>query len=301
MLLVIASPIDAVGEDDLFTLHMTQHLLLGDIIPMCLLAGTTGPLLQPLLAHLPVNKLRVLATPYVALPIWALNLGFWFLPAVFDAAERYTVVHMVFHLSLLTAGTIMWLPVFETLPAPEWFGTGAKLGYILIVRSVGMIFANVLVWPNSPFYEPYKSGGSHYGIVAAGRSAAGGRGDAPLRLAADARRNRVAVPAHGAGERGASGTARTRAGRTSGPARSALRPLARAHGLAVLDRPRDSKCRSPRGIDPTSLACHVTGEHTRLAPECDENVRLSAATPVPARSASSQGCGRPALASGSRA
>jgi cytochrome c oxidase assembly factor CtaG len=164
MLLAIASPIDAVGEDDLFTLHVTQHLLLGDIIPMCLLAGTTGPLLQPLLARLPVNKLRALATPYVALPIWALNLGLWFLPGMFDAAERHPLVHVVFHLSLLTAGTIMWLPVFETLPAPEWFGTGAKLGYILVVRSVGMILANVLVWASSPFYEPYKSGGSHYGI-----------------------------------------------------------------------------------------------------------------------------------------
>jgi len=164
MLLAVASPIDAVGEDDLFTLHVTQHLLLGDIIPMCLLAGTTGPLLQPLLARLPVQKLRALATPYVALPIWALNLGLWFLPGMFDAAERHPAVHMVFHLSLLTAGTIMWLPVFETLPAPEWFGTGAKLAYILVVRSVGMIFANVLVWASSPFYDPYRSGGSHYGI-----------------------------------------------------------------------------------------------------------------------------------------
>ncbi|MEP6893678.1 MAG: cytochrome c oxidase assembly protein [Gaiellaceae bacterium] len=164
MLLAIASPIDAVGEDDLFALHMTQHLLLGDIVPMCLLAGTTGPLLQPLLARLPVRELRALATPYVALPIWALNLGLWFLPGVFDAAEAHPLVHVAFHLSLLTAGTIMWLPVFETLPAPEWFGTGAKLGYILVVRSVGMIFANVLVWASSPFYEPYKSGGSHYGI-----------------------------------------------------------------------------------------------------------------------------------------
>jgi len=164
MLLAIASPIDVVGEDDLFTLHMTQHLLLGDIIPMCLLAGTTGPLLQPLLARLPVKQLRKLAIPYVALPIWALNLGLWFLPPMFDAAERHPTIHAIFHLSLLTAGTIMWLPVFETLPAPEWFGTGVKLAYIVVVRSVGMIFANVLVWASSPFYEPYRSGGSHYGI-----------------------------------------------------------------------------------------------------------------------------------------
>jgi cytochrome c oxidase assembly factor CtaG len=165
LVLAVASPIDAVGEDDLFFLHMTQHLLLGDIVPMCLLAGLTGPLLQPLLAHLPVNKLRVLAVPYVALPIWALNLCIWFIPGLFDAAEKSSFVHFVFHLSLLTAGTIMWMPVFETLPAPEWFGTGAKLAYIVAVRMVAMILANVLVWGSGAYYEPYASGGSHYGIT----------------------------------------------------------------------------------------------------------------------------------------
>jgi cytochrome c oxidase assembly factor CtaG len=164
MVIAVASPIDAVGEDDLFFLHMTQHLLLGDIIPMCLLAGLTGPLLQPLLAHLPVKELRVLSIPWVALPIWTLNLVFWFLPPLFDAAERHTIVHVVFHLCLLAAGTAMWMPVFETLPAPEWFGTGAKLAYIVVVRMVGTILANILVWASAPFYEPYRSGGSHYGI-----------------------------------------------------------------------------------------------------------------------------------------
>lgn len=164
MLLAIASPIDAVGEDDLFFLHMTQHLLLGDIVPMCLLAGLTGPLLQPLLARLPVQRLRVLAIPYVALPIWGLNLALWFLPPLFDAAERHPAVHVLFHLSLLTAGTVMWMPVFETLPAPEWFGSGAKLAYVVGVRMVGTVLANVLVWASNPFYEPYRSGGSHYGI-----------------------------------------------------------------------------------------------------------------------------------------
>ena len=175
MVLAVASPIDAVGEHDLFFLHMTQHLLLGDIVPMCLLAGLTGPLLQPLLARLPVRELRVLAIPYVALPIWTLNLALWFLPPLFDAAERHPAIHALFHVCLLTAGTIMWMPVFETLPAPEWFGTGTKLAYIVTVRMVGTVLANILIWASTPFYEPYKSGGAHYGIGAlADQQLAGG-------------------------------------------------------------------------------------------------------------------------------
>ena len=64
----------------------------------------------------------------------------------------------MFHVCLLTAGTIMWMPVFETLPAPESFGTGAKFAYIVGVQIVGTVLANVLVWASRPFYEPYKSG-----------------------------------------------------------------------------------------------------------------------------------------------
>ena len=30
----------------------------------------------------------------------------------------------------------MWWPVVEVLPGPEWFGTGAKLGYVVAVRAV---------------------------------------------------------------------------------------------------------------------------------------------------------------------
>ena len=47
LVVAVASPIAAVGEEELFSFHMTQHLLLGDLAPLCLLAGLTGPLLRP--------------------------------------------------------------------------------------------------------------------------------------------------------------------------------------------------------------------------------------------------------------
>ena len=50
LLLAVVSPIAEVGESELFSAHMVQHLLLGDLAPLCLLAGLTGPLLRPLLA-----------------------------------------------------------------------------------------------------------------------------------------------------------------------------------------------------------------------------------------------------------
>jgi hypothetical protein len=51
LLVAVASPVAAVGEEELFSAHMAQHLLLGDLAPLCLLAGLTGPLIRPLLAR----------------------------------------------------------------------------------------------------------------------------------------------------------------------------------------------------------------------------------------------------------
>ena len=164
LVVAVASPLAAVAEEELFSFHMTQHLLLGDLAPLCLLAGLTGPLLRPVLALPGVMRLRVLANPLVALPIWAANLVLWHTPTLYEAAVENSAVHAVEHVSFFTAGIVLWLPVLETLPAPEWFGTGAKLGYIVGVRLVGTAVANVFVWGGAPFYDVYDTGRDFLGL-----------------------------------------------------------------------------------------------------------------------------------------
>ncbi|HEY7794006.1 MAG TPA: cytochrome c oxidase assembly protein [Gaiellaceae bacterium] len=164
LLLAFASPVAAIGEEELFSFHMVQHVVIGDLAPLCLLAGLTGPILRPLLALPPVERLRVLAHPAVALPIWALNLYLWHMPFLYEAAVRHSFVHALEHVCFFTAGLIVWLPVLETLPAPEWFGTGAKLAYIACVRVVETILGNVFVWSGAVFYGVYARGDELWGI-----------------------------------------------------------------------------------------------------------------------------------------
>jgi putative membrane protein len=149
LFVALVSPIHALGEQ-LFSFHMLQHVLLGDLAPLALLAGLTGPILRPALAFL--HRLRFLAHPLVALPLWAVNLYVWHLPFLYETAVRHESVHALEHLCFFTGGAIMWLPVLETLPAPEWFGTGAKLGYIAVVRAVETVLGNVFFWAGSVFY-----------------------------------------------------------------------------------------------------------------------------------------------------
>ncbi len=164
LVIAVASPIATIGEEELFSFHMAQHLLIGDLAPLCLLAGLTGPLLRPILALPGVMRLRVLANPFVAFPIWTTNLIVWHLPFFYEAAVRHSAVHAIEHVAFFSAGIVLWLPVLETLPAPEWFGTGAKLGYIVGVRLVATVIGNVFIWGGAAFYDVYDTGDDYLGL-----------------------------------------------------------------------------------------------------------------------------------------
>lgn len=164
LLLSLASPIDPFAEEEFLFMHMLQHVLLGDLAPLCLVVGLTGPILQPLLQFHWVNRLRVLTHPFVALPLWALNLAGWHVPFMYEAALHHDAVHALEHFSFFTAGALMWSPVVETLPGPEWFGTGFKLGYIACVRIFETVLGNVFLWSGTVFYPFYVHEHERWGI-----------------------------------------------------------------------------------------------------------------------------------------
>jgi putative membrane protein len=154
--LALNSPIDSLGEEHFFFIHMLQHVIIGDLAPLCFVLGMTGPLLRPVLAWRVADKLRVLTHPFVALPLWALDLYIWHIPLLYDGALHHNSVHAIEHLLFFTCGALMWSPVLETLPAPEWFGTGMKLGYIAAVRLIEAVLGNVFIWSSSAFYSVYR-------------------------------------------------------------------------------------------------------------------------------------------------
>jgi putative membrane protein len=166
LLAALVSPIHALGEEQFLFMHMTQHILLGDLAPLALVAGLTGPILRPLLAFHWVNRLRVLAHPLVAFPLWAVNLYVWHLPFLYEGALDHPAVHALEHVCFLAAGVLFWAAVVEPLPGPAWFGTGPKLIYIVAARVVGMVLANVFLWAGDPFYSTYEQAGESWGISA---------------------------------------------------------------------------------------------------------------------------------------
>ena len=160
----IASPIDYIAEE-LVIAHMVEHLLIGDVASLLLVLGLTGPLLQPILAIKLFDRLKSLAHPLIAFPLWAANLFFWHLPAMYDAAYGGAFPHAVEHTSFIFFGCLMWMPVFGPLPKPQWFTAAWKVVYVIAVRFTGAILGNVLMWSGTVLYDRYSAGELEWGLT----------------------------------------------------------------------------------------------------------------------------------------
>jgi cytochrome c oxidase assembly factor CtaG len=153
-------------SDELFWAHMAEHLIIADVGALLLVLGLTGPVLAPILRIGLFDRLRVIAHPLVALPLWAIDLYLWHVPVLHEAAVRHGGVHALQHLCFIFFGANVWMCLFGPLPMPQWFGTGWKAAYILAVRLVGAVLANALLF-GSAFYDVYASGEAAHGITAA--------------------------------------------------------------------------------------------------------------------------------------
>jgi putative membrane protein len=167
LLLVVAvsPPVDAVVDRRL-SAHMAEHLVIGDIAPLLIVLGLTGPLLAPLLRQPGVKRLQVLAHPVVAVAIWSADLYLWHLRFAYEAAVDHELVHVAQHASFFTCGVLLWMALLGPLPKPAWFGTGAKVGYVIVVRIIATMLAYGFIWAGDPFYPHYVAT-----AAAAGRSA----------------------------------------------------------------------------------------------------------------------------------
>lgn len=162
--LALFTPIGHIGEELVFV-HMIQHLLLADAAALLIVLGFTRALLQPLLAIRAIDRLQVLALPFVALPLWIASLYVWHLPALYNAAVTSELVHALMHASFLGFGILMWMPVFGPLPVPAWFGGGAQLAYTAIARLAAAALGNVLMWSGTVLYTAYAAGEAEHGIA----------------------------------------------------------------------------------------------------------------------------------------
>ncbi len=165
--LALSPPVDTLS-DQLLVAHMAEHLLIGDVAALLIVLGFTGPLLAPLLRTRFVGRLRVLAHPLVAVPLWAVNFYAWHLPVLYQAALRHDALHALEHATFLGFGMAVWMALLGPLPKPLWFTNSARLVYIIAVRLIGTVLANAMIFSGTVWYPYYHAGDAHWHISAMG-------------------------------------------------------------------------------------------------------------------------------------
>jgi putative membrane protein len=163
---IIVALVSPIGDlsDELLYAHMVEHLLMGDIAALLIVLGLTGPLLAPILHIRLFDRLRVLAHPAVAFPLWAVDMYVWHLPFFYQAALRHLPVHALEHTMFIALGINMWMCLFGPLPMPAWFGNLGKLIYIVAVRLAGTVLGNIFIWSGTVFYPFYLRGDAAWHI-----------------------------------------------------------------------------------------------------------------------------------------
>jgi putative membrane protein len=155
LLLALVSPLDALGDDYLFSAHMLQHMLLMLVVPPLLLLGTPSALARRTL-EVPIvgRSERVLRRPFLAFVLGMGTEAAWHLPALYNAALANENIHIVEHLCFLVAGTIFWWPVLMPLEERRVAPLGAVL-YFSAAVVFNTILGIVLVFAPLNLYPAY--------------------------------------------------------------------------------------------------------------------------------------------------
>ncbi|HEY3612561.1 MAG TPA: cytochrome c oxidase assembly protein [Gaiellales bacterium] len=163
-LLAVVSPLDPLGERYLLSLHMLQHVLLGDAAPALIIVGLRGPLAlfampRALLSRLGRSRRvhvagRALLRPPVTLGLWAAAYGGWHVPAAYDAVLGNPYLHDLEHACFFTAGLLVWTLLIDPLRHNDLSLRG-RMCVAIALFALGMVLADVLILSPHVLYTSY--------------------------------------------------------------------------------------------------------------------------------------------------
>ncbi len=176
LLAALASPVDALGEDYLFSAHMVQHVLLGDIAPALLLLSLSRVILRPVTRRLMrvERALGPLASPWTGIAIWLGIMYLWHVPAMYDAALRNPLVHVTEHAAFFTAGVLVWWPLIQPVPMRRRLTGLQTVAYIATAKFGLAALGLYLTWSGTVLYDYYESVPRVWGLSAIGDQNTGG-------------------------------------------------------------------------------------------------------------------------------
>ena len=177
LLLALVSPIAAYSQD-LFYMHMIQHLLLLMAAAPLLLLANSMPVFMWSLPKEARHKVGTLMTrdgflrqilvpvanPKIALPLYFVTIWAWHVPLAYDAALNNGVVHYLEHLTMFGAATIFWWVIIGAAPLRSRIGYPVRTLYVLLATIINTPLGIFITFSDGALYSFYRNAPGHWGI-----------------------------------------------------------------------------------------------------------------------------------------
>ncbi|MEE9286058.1 MAG: cytochrome c oxidase assembly protein [Dehalococcoidia bacterium] len=184
----LSSPLDALA-DDLFVMHMVQHLLLLMLAPPLILVGApTTPVLlglpraarqhvvKPLMQSQAVRAAyRLITAPPVAFGLFVAAAWSWhFAPGAYDAALGNGALHIVQHMTFFGVGMLYWWTIIDPRPLRSRLAYPTRMGFIIATELQNVGLGAALTLQKSLLYTTYAAGPGLWGLSPLDDQQAGG-------------------------------------------------------------------------------------------------------------------------------
>jgi putative membrane protein len=167
IVVALDSPIDT-AADQLFWVHMLQHVLLLTVAPPLILLGRPWPRMWRALPLRPRTRvartlvrsrwtapLRALVRPWPAWLLFNVTFVAWHIPGAYDLTLRSGAVHDAEHAMFFFTGLLFWARVIDPGPLRPNLQWPVRIAYVIGAMIVGWVLAITLVLVPHPIYPHY--------------------------------------------------------------------------------------------------------------------------------------------------
>jgi putative membrane protein len=157
VLVALISPVDAWATDFLFV-HMIQHLLLLDLMPIMFILSLSKGILRPVTRKMTTVEKRIgfLGHPAFALFAYISMMIVWHIPAMYDLALQHPLIHVGEHFCFAAAGTMYWWHLLSPIKARQHLAGMGPVMYMVITKLTVGILGVILAFAPNSFYGWYQ-------------------------------------------------------------------------------------------------------------------------------------------------
>jgi len=151
--IAIASPIDAIGEKYLFSVHMVQHIVLIFVTPLFFLLAIPGWMGERIFSK--NSRLKKITHPLIAGFIFNSIFIFWHIPYFYELALVSRPIHDLEHFTFVIGALVMWWPIVRPVKSWEKYPGSTLLVYLFVIATFQIPLFILLTFAQDLWYPFY--------------------------------------------------------------------------------------------------------------------------------------------------